>query len=214
MDITWIPQKVEMITTTPELYEGIKRIERMARICYQSESKIENTVNRDFIRRLISMGHESVLEHMNVSFIFTTDRMTTHQLVRHRLCAYSQESQRYCMYKNSITLIEQQGIKVEDLKDHAEACIKQYEEAIKNKMKAEDARAFLPQYVKTQIGVTANIREWRTILKLRTSKKAQPQIRALMLGVLESFEELGYGWLFDDIDIDYSGVEIPATIQM
>lgn len=202
MDIEWIDQSVELVSTKEELELGVKRIEKMGRICYQSHHRNKTgEVDKDFIMRLIKMGHESVLEHMSISFIFITDRITTHQLVRHRLCSFSQESQRYCMYKDTLTCIIPETGMCCALRDHAQACFDEYLRALDyGKMKAEDARIFLPPYTKTQIGVTANLREWRNIFKQRLDKHAQPQIRNLMNLALDKLKELGFGWLFSDIN--------------
>lgn len=205
-NIIWSPQSVELVTTKEELELGVKRIERMGRICYQSQSRATEDSAKDFVKRITKMGHHSVLEHMSISFIFKTDRVVSHQLVRHRLISPSQESQRYCMYRNNkgvstlecIIPHETSGLSVERIEPTVRDCYSTYLELLEEKgVKAEDARRVLPSCVKTQIGVTANLREWMHVFEMRLDSHAEPQIRSLMLMARAKLKELGYGWLFE-----------------
>lgn len=180
-----------------EIYE---LIEQAGRTAYKSEDKITEDSAEKFIRSLRDRGHESVLEHANLTVRLITDRGVTHELVRHRLCAYTQESTRYCNYsKRGITYtcpidfdLEEDDLYILDLIEQ------HYNKKIAQGKTPQQARYFLPNGLKTEIVHTANIREWRHILNLRTSKAAHPQIRALMLPLLQRLaEELPA--LFDDV---------------
>ncbi len=185
--------------------EIIKDIERIGRTCYKSEDKITNDSATDFVKLIITRGHESVLEHKIISVKFICDRGVSHEIVRHRIASYAQESTRYCNYSkdkfgNEITVIEPLFFKHEDISsgDTCKRC--QWEKAMKSAEKwyfsllkegasAQEARSVLPNSLKTEIVVTMNLREWRYFLKLRTSEKAHPQMRELTVPLLNTFKE-------------------------
>lgn len=155
-------------------------LEECGRTCYKSHPN-DKITSEDFIRRLIKSGHESVLEHYSVSFKITCDRGVSHELVRHRLASYSQESTRYCNYHGK----DIEFIKPKDLventvpfaiwKNHCERCEIAYNNLIKSGIKPETARSVLPNSLKTEIVMTANLREWRHFLKLRyTGETGKP----------------------------------------
>jgi len=138
----------------------------------------------------MKLGHYSVLEHGSVSFRFVCDRGVTHEMVRHRLAAYSQESTRYCNYSKSkfggeIKVIEppfkhtRSKFLWEQTCKHIEAT---YLNLIKLGEKPEIARSILPSCLKTEIVMTCNFREWLHVFSLRTSDnmRAHPQIREIM----------------------------------
>jgi thymidylate synthase (FAD) len=167
-----------------------KRIERMGRIAYKSEDKITETSWQQFISMIVQRGHEAVLEHANMAVIFTCDRGVSHEIVRHRLCAFTQESTRYCNYgsgkfHNEITVIEREFDNAHEEKVWKDACAKaeqSYLIMIHNSISPQMARSVLPNSLKTEIGVTANFREWRRIFRLRAiSKAAHPQMREIMI---------------------------------
>lgn len=160
-----------------------QRIERIGRVCYQSTDKIAPGSADKFVRALIKRGHESVLEHVSVTVRFITDRAVSHQLVRHRLASFAQESQRYVKY-DDVTFIDR-GVPKGWLGRFEEY----YRDLIENGAKPEEARAVLPNCTKTEIIVTANCREWRTIFKLRCDKAAQSDIRTLMCGLRDEMAE-------------------------
>ena len=202
-----IDQDVEFINE-PDWDLLLKHLETCGRICYKSEQKIvANSANR-FIKKIISLGHESVLEHAGFTVKFTCDRGISHQIVRHRIASYSQESTRYCNYINEKFGGEICVIKPfffdetsENYKIWYEACLqseKNYFNLIKNGAKSEEARLVLPNSLKTDLVMTANMREWRHFLKLRTSQKAHPQIRQLSIGLLNKLLERA-NILFADI---------------
>lgn len=174
-------------------------IELSGRTAYKSEAKIDVGSAEQFISKLIASGHESVIEHFNLTIKFVTDRGVTHELVRHRLVSYTQESTRYCDYsKKGVTFIEPPwGFDETDL-GFLSVCELQYNEKIRLGQSPQQARAFLPNCLKTEIVCTTNIREWRHILRLRTSKRAHPQIRDLMLPLLDELQTK-LPALFEDI---------------
>jgi len=192
----------------------LKRIERIGRISYKSEDKIteDGESAKKFIKKLIENGHESVLEHSSLSVIFITDRAVTHELVRHRLASFTQESQRYCNYSkdkfdNEVAFVEPWWISDSDPIDSDVAypwitaigtAEQEYFKLLDVGMTPQDARAVLPNSTKTEIGVTANYREWRHILKLRCSNAAHPDIRRLMRGLTIELK-MRIPVVFDDI---------------
>ena len=165
----------------------LKKLEIAGRVCYKSEDKITPESAVKFISSILKRGHESVIEHFSFSVKFIVDRGVSHEIVRHRLASYSQESTRYCNYaKNGfggeITVIE--PIFLEPGTDGYEVWKKACENAEQSYFDMldwgclpEEARDVLPTSVKTEIVMTANLREWRHFLRLRTSKAAHPQIR-------------------------------------
>jgi len=179
-----------MLWVTPE---AEKFIEEAGRTCYKSEEKITDESASSFIRGIIKSGHESVLEHASASFRIVTNRYTTHQIVRHRLFSYSQESQRYCNYSKekfgkSISFVLPMYEKMElyrtrfinrsiiDACDDAECA---YNSLIKNGAAPQVARSVLPSSCKTEIVMTGNFRSWRHFFKLRCSTHAQIDVRFL-----------------------------------
>ena len=179
--------------------EILKRIEKIARVCYKSEDKITENSCFKFVKMLVDKGHHAMLEHVSMSVKFITNRGVSHELVRHRLASYAQESTRYCNYlKNNfgaeITVIEPVYL-VKGTQAYCNwfnACVvseKSYFELLEIGLTAQEAREVLNNSTKTEIVVTANLREWMTILKLRTSEQAHPQMRALMLPLLQELQE-------------------------
>jgi thymidylate synthase (FAD) len=147
-----------------------------------------------FVKMLQSRGHESVMEHINITVRFICDRGVSHELVRHRLAAYTQESTRYVNYgKKGLSVIDPVVFNKNSEK-HAvwEEAMQQaehfYNRLIEMGAKPEEARTVLPQSTKTEIVTTCNIREWRNIFRLRTSPAAHPQMREIMIPLLEKFQ--------------------------
>ena len=172
------------------------KIERCGRVCYQSEPKGKP---EDFIRRLIKRGHESVLEHVSLTFHIICDRAIQNELVRQRLSSPSVESTRYVKY-DELTFIKP-ALKVNDTYSLTNFLIYVedfYKMLIENGNKPEDARAVLPLCLKSELYMTANLREWRHILKLRTDAKAHPQMRFVAGKVLEIFRN-NYPVFVEDI---------------
>lgn len=189
----------------------LKRIEKCGRVCYQSDHLITNRSYTDFAKMILRNGHESVLEHASFSLSFICDRGITHEIVRHRIASYSQESTRYCNYAKKqfnaeITVIEpcflQKG--TDGYSIWEKSCM-EAEEAYFNLLNygctAQEARAVLPTCLKSQITMTANIREWRHFFKLRCSPAAHPQMREVANMALQLVCKT-IPVLFDDIGGD------------
>ncbi|GIU69190.1 MAG: thymidylate synthase [Candidatus Woesearchaeota archaeon] len=186
-------------------------LEMAGRTCYKSESRGNP---EEFIKKLIERGHESVIEHINFTVKFTTNRGVTHELVRHRIASYSQESTRYCNYNGEMKFIYPVWVNksfedwvlegCETLSSDGEfyaSCVEaanRYRSLLSKGWRPEEAREVLPNALATDIVVTANAREWRHIFKLRTSNKSHPQIRFLMTALLLSFSTM-YPFLFEDL---------------
>ncbi len=183
----------------------LKNLEWYGRTCYKSEAKIAPDSARKFVAMLIKNGHESVLEHEKVTVRVVCDRGITHEIVRHRVGSYSQESTRYCNYRSSgIQVIEPFFFVGDDKKykiwlNAMYACEKAYNALIEAGATPQEARSVLPNSLKTEIVITYNLREWRHFFKLRCSKQAHPQIREVALPLLREFKKL-IPVLFDDIE--------------
>lgn len=179
----------------------LQDIERIGRVCYKSEHRITSSSAAPFVRSIIERGHESVLEHISITVRFITDRAIANELVRHRIAAYSQESTRYCNYKNKIEFIYPKNVSDKQLQLIMEACAcaaTTYQELIADGATPEIARDVLPLCTKTELIATYNLREWRHILRLRTDKAAHPKMRELMQTLLQFFQGL-VPIIFDDI---------------
>ena len=173
----------------------IQKLERAGRVCYKSEGNIKADSAEKFIRGIIKRGHESVIEHATVSFKIVCDRGVTHELVRHRLASYSQESSRFCDYSAGKFGGELTFIKPCFWTDDDEnfqlwkATMAQLEKTYLAMRAAgarpEEARSILPNSLKTEIFVTMNLRELRHFLKLRTAKAAHPQMREVALKIYQ-----------------------------
>lgn len=203
----------------------LKKIELCARVSHKSEDRITETSAAPFIKSIIELGDESVLEHCSITVRFICDRGISHELVRHRLAAFTQESTRYCNYSkdgfgHEITVIlppfcsalgvwatdphhfkpQAQGVsKVEiawlDAMEHTET---HYFEMLRNGAKPEEARSVLPNSLKTEVIMTADLREWRTVFSQRADRRANPQMRELMIPLLYELQEK-IPVVFDDI---------------
>jgi thymidylate synthase (FAD) len=210
-----IDQSYEILTSEKNIKELPLQIELAGRTCYKSEDKINGNSAPSFCRKLIKKGHEAMIEHGNISVRFITDRGVTHEIVRHRLAAFGQESTRYCNYGNKdIKFIRpvfdwakeniycsSDNIKIlkyniwNTAMNEAEL---NYKEMVQNGCSPQEARSVLPNSLKTEIVVTANVREWRHIFKLRVAKAAHPQIRELMKPLLKELIET-VPCLFEDL---------------
>lgn len=172
------------------------KIERCGRVCYQSQSNGRplHTYGAavKFIRKLIKRGHESVLEHVSLTFHIICDRAIMAELTRHRLASFSVESTRYVKY-DELTAINQfpNDAMGEFIQEEAVLTAESiYRDWIKNHgATPEQARAVLPLCTKTELYMTANLREWRHILKLRTAPAAHPQMRVVAGQILDIFKE-------------------------
>lgn len=212
-------------------FEVLKHIEKAGRTCYKSEDKITEDSAIKFAERIMKSGHESVIEHFSFSVRFICDRGVTHELVRHRLASYSQESTRYVRYGNITVIMPNwigavlKGEWAEVSKSHSQNFVNlkgsktslsvsddvytwlramkdsedHYTKLLDLGWKPQQARSVLPNSLKTEIVTTANLREWRHILRLRTGKPAHPQIREVMIPLLKELQSR-IPVLFDDIN--------------
>lgn len=177
----------------------IKQLEKMGRVCYKSENRITETSAKEFISRILSSGHESVIEHEKVSVRIICDRGVSHEIVRHRIASYSQESTRYCNYSKEkfgkeLTFIkpcfwEEKSVLYEIWLEQMQEIENCYNAMIEKGALPQEARSILPNSLKTEIVVTMNLREWRHFFKLRTSERAHPQMREVALKILQEFSE-------------------------
>ncbi len=179
--------------------EMLKRIERAGRVCYKSELSITNDSAIRFVKNIIRSGHESVIEHEKITVKIICDRGVSHEIVRHRIASYSQESTRYCNYYadkfgNELTFIKpyfwNEDLEKYKIWENAMLYIeKAYMELIGAGAKPQEARSVLPNSLKTEIIVTMNLREWRHFFKLRADKTAHPQMRQIALPLLKEFQK-------------------------
>lgn len=188
--------------------EILNKIERCGRVCYKSEGKIEEGSAEKFIAGIIKRGHEAVLEHASVTVKFVVDRGVSHEIVRHRIASYCQESTRYCNYSkddfgSEITCIiphylDYKSEGWETWKAAMKSCEDAYFKLLDIGLTPQEARAVLPNSLKTEVVMTANLREWRTFFKLRCANAAHPQMREVTRPLLEDFKNL-IPVVFDDI---------------
>lgn len=188
----------------------LTKLEESGRVCYKSEDYIKEGSKERFLKSIIKMGHESVLEHVNLTIQVITSRSISHQLVRHRIASYSQESQRYCNYSKDKFGDEITVIKPSTLPEYSkeylvwlQACKiseRAYFELLELGVKPEDAREVLPNSTKTEIVVTMNIRSWRNFFKQRTHISADPKMRELANLILNGFK-VKIPILFDDLNV-------------
>lgn len=198
----------------------LRLIEYAGRTCYKSEDLITSESSEKFIRMILKRGHESVIEHSAMTVKFIVDRGVTHELVRHRLCAFSQESTRYVNYKGGCTFVIPPWINLEPGeysfngpkgldKVHLDfngdmwfssmiSAEETYCQMVSRGWSPQQARSILPNSTKTEIVTTANFREWRHIFKLRTSEAAHPQMREIMIPLLAAVKQL-IPVIFDEI---------------
>jgi len=193
----FIEQSYEFITPL-DRNAILKRIEECGRVCYKSEEKITEDSSVAFVKNLVGRGHEAMIEHVNLTIKFITDRGVTHEIVRHRVASYAQESTRYCNYGKDkfggeLTFIMPVGVgtyvtnEIELMCGGLECS---YLDMIDKGIQPEIARSILPNCLKTEIIMTANLREWRHFLKLRTAPSAHPQMRALTRPLLAEFKQV------------------------
>lgn len=199
----------------------LERIERAGRVSYKSEYKIRPGSAKSFVAKILRLGHESVIEHEKVSVRIVCDRGVSHQLVRHRICSFTQESTR-CNYASErfgseLTFIlplwfrdcydcDRQVITESGSVNEAfliwynvcKNAESAYLSLISRSLTPLQARTVLPNSLKTELVMTANLREWRHIFRLRTSEHAHPQMREIMVPLLGEFKKR-IPVIFDDL---------------
>lgn len=186
-------------------------IEKIARTCYKSENNITENSSTNFVKTLLKHGHEAMIEHLTITVKIICDRGISHELVRHRIASYAQESTRYCNYNNEkfgyeLTFIKPLFWGETDPKFHGwkwvmETLERKYFQFLAAGAKPEEVRSILPNSLKTEIIVSMNLREWRHFFKLRCVKQAHPQMREISIPMLFKFKEL-ISIIFDDIEFD------------
>ena len=196
----------------PAVTGGIlRKLEMIGRTCYKSETGKDTA--GPFVRRLIKNGHEAMLEHASLTVLFTVDRGVSHEIVRHRLASYAQESTRFCNYSqdkfgNEITVIQPFYMKVGTPEwtawfDSCEQAEKAYFAILDAARTPQEARAVLPTSLKTELWMTTNLREWRHFMKLRaagTTGKPHPQMMEVAVPLLKTFR-FYLPEVFDDIPL-------------
>lgn len=186
--------------------EILRSLERYGRVCYKSEDKITADSAKKFLRAAIKRGHLSLIEHEKVTVRIICDRGVTHEIVRHRIASYSQESTRYCDYSGEVVFIRpfffKGTIEKYEVWSHAMQEATRYYKHLRNLgASPQEARSVLPNSLKTEIIVTYNLREWRHFFTLRCSKGAHPQMRQIAVPLLEEFQNQ-IPVLFEDFVID------------
>jgi len=201
----------------------LEKIEKAGRTCYKSEDKITEHSCLRFVDNVIRRGHESVIEHEKITAKVICDRGVTHEIVRHRIASYSQESTRYCNYKGGVTFIIPHWIDMKEGEYHHKdrydlfgeasenttnpawfwfsACIDSevfYQQCLQHGWTPQMARSVLPNSLKTEIVMTMNLREWRHFFKLRTAKTSHPQMREIAIDLFSKMKNL-IPVVFDDI---------------
>lgn len=190
--------------------ELVKRIEVAGRVCYKTEGKITEDSYKTLVKRWIDCGHLSTIEHEKVTVRVICDRGVTHEIVRHRIASYSQESTRYCNYSKDqfgreITVIRpfffaENSKEYESWLEAMTETEAVYLTLINMGASPQQARSVLPNSLKTEIVMTMNMREWRHFFALRTTKACHPQMRQVAIAMLVSFKRR-IPVLFDDIEI-------------
>lgn len=198
----------------------LRSIATAGRVCYQSEANGKS--DADFVRSILARGHESVIEHEKISVQIICDRGVTHEIVRHRIASYSQESTRYCNYSkdkfdNEISFIdisagvllcpvtsklssEQISAIVYEWWEACKSAERHYMRMIELGASPQIARSVLNNSTKTAIVVTMNLREWRHFFQLREAPAAHPQMREIAIPMLKMFRE-AVPVIFDDLEV-------------
>lgn len=189
--------------------ELLQNIEENGRVCYKTEDAISPSSYKPFLEKIMGLGHHSMFEHEKVTARIICDRGVSHEIVRHRIAAYSQESTRYCNYVKEkfgkeITVIEpfffmKDSFEYLSWKNACENSEASYFYLVDHcKRSAQEARSVLPNSLKTEIVVTYNLREWRHFFSLRADKAAHSQMQQVAIPLLLEFKRK-LSPLFDDI---------------
>ncbi|MDP8254885.1 MAG: FAD-dependent thymidylate synthase [Candidatus Alcyoniella australis] len=192
-----VPPSFEILTPLAQIADYLRQIEAAGRTCYKSEARMDDDSAAPFVRRLVRAGHQSVIEHCAITVRIVCDRSTSHQLVRHRLGSFSQESQRYVDYgKREPEAIVPPRIADDPAaqsvwRQSVEGAYKSYLQLRELGVPAEDARSVLPNALKTEVVATFNLRQWRHVFQERAlNRRAQWEIRDLFMQIFERFCEL------------------------
>ena len=187
-----VEPSVQLLEYTPD---PERLIERAGRVCWKSEGRITGDSHPAFIRMLLEKGHLSVLEHASATLQIITDRGISHEIVRHRIASFSQESTRYCSYRGEVAVVRP-GELVPGTPEHLvwematrNACA-MYGQLLVHGVKPQTARSVLPTCLKTELVMTANFREWMHFIDLRSSQAAHPDIRIIARMVAEQLKDI------------------------
>mgnify|MGYP002860700329 CR=1 FL=1 len=198
---------------TPIRGDELQLIEKAGRTCYKSEDKITEESAKVFVAGLIKRHHEAMLEHSFLSIRFICDRGVSHELVRHRLASFAQESTRYCNYSQSkfgeeLTFISPDGLgwgngdlHYYDWEEAMREAETSYMMLIHSGASPQEARSVLPNSIKTEVVMSTNYREWRHFFKLRAARAtgpAHPQMEEITVPLLAELKER-IPVVFDDI---------------
>lgn len=206
----WIDSYVEPVGTI-HAQELIEKVEQATRTCYRSEDLIGEGTAERLIRNCLKRGHESVIEHASITFRVVCDRGVSHELVRHRMASYSQESTRYCAYNKDkfggeLSFVKPWWVELPGYDDAVEAidnatfaAEKAYLDMLKKGFAPDVARCVLPNCLATTVVVTMNMREIRHFLQLRLSNKAHPDIRIIANKIMQMMVDNGLGVFVEDI---------------
>lgn len=184
----------------------LRHLELAIRTCYKSEDKICEGSAEKIIKMILQKGHESTLEHVSITVRIICDRGVSHEIVRHRIASYSQESTRYCNYRSKGIVFIKQPFWEEDSREYSiwlgvlEHCEDAYLRLLSAGATPQEARSVLPNSLKTEIVMTCNLREWRHFFKMRTDRAAHPQMREITIPMLKEFKRL-IPVVFDDIQL-------------
>ena len=200
----------------------LMKLDEIGRTCYKSEASDDTVAAGKFVRKLIEHGHEAMLEHVSISVKFVVDRGVSHELVRHRMASFAQESTRYCNYSkdkfgNEVTFIKPCFLEEDDVpssdwdiwKSVMQKCEEAYLELVDSSRTPQEARDVLPNSLKTEVVMTANIREWRAFFRLRAACETgmpHPQMLEVSIPLFQKFVYLLPELFFD--------IEIPDEVML
>jgi len=208
MSVIFIDQAIEVMTD-PEVYRYFTLdLEQIARVCYKSEDKITGGSAEVLLSKIMAKGHGSVLEHMNLTIKLITDRGVSHRMVRHRHCAFMQESTHYIDYhkKGELIMIRQAGLERasvhrQNWEDYMLKISDMYNHLSSAGVPHEVTASLLPMALKTELIITTNLLEWQHIMRVRSTPKNHPQTRAIMRLIIT--------WFKKNLPFFVQGIEIP-----
>ena len=185
------------ILTSIRREDVLKHLENCGRTCYKSEDKITDDSAGKFVEKIVKRNHLAMIEFYDVQVRFVHNRGFTHEMVRHRLCSYAQESTRYCDYSGELTVIDPWWRKnfSNDFTAYLtwKVQMRQSETAYKDLrekgLSPQAARGVLPLDIKTEIVVKTNLREWKHIFELRCAEAAHPDMRRVMIPLRDEIKK-------------------------
>lgn len=220
--VVWKDYEAQILNAPTE-EEILKHIEYCGRICYNSHQMMTDGTAIPFVKGLIRKNHLSVIEHVSITVMATMDRGLSHEWVRHRIGSYSQQSTRYCRYKNHVpcimpctihNIVDDDDVVKKVFMETVNLSCESYIALLESKVAPEIARGVLPTCLATTLIATHNLREWRHIfLERYFNIKAHPDMRYLM-GIIYNMMNEKYPTIFDDLKdevADYFGVEAVNT---